>query len=93
MRIFALALLLAGCEAHVGLSNSLTTLPKDAAATCGSYCGQMGLTLSSVVVMANNVGCVCSPKNATVSTGGAAAGGMAAILIQEEEERERVQQR
>ena len=46
------------------------------------------MSLSSVVVMANNVGCVCSANKVAANDGGAAAGaGMATLLLQQEEER------
>lgn len=51
---------LVACAANVGTSGA-TYVPKDSAATCGGYCHDIGLELSSVVIMANNVGCVCSP--------------------------------
>lgn len=60
---FALAFLVMGvvaCAANVGTSG-VTYVPKDSAATCSGYCNEIGLQMSSVVIMANNVGCVCSP--------------------------------
>jgi hypothetical protein len=82
MRIAILALLLLpACAATVG-TNSMTTLPADSAATCASKCREIGLPLDSVVIMASNVGCVCS---ATPRPGAsAAAGGMAALLQEQE---------
>jgi hypothetical protein len=63
----------------------------------------MGTTLADIVVMANNVGCVCEPRGAapasptgqagpsqtTARLTAAAAGGLAAELIAEEEQRQR----
>jgi hypothetical protein len=83
---------LMGCgTATVGASRT-TSIPKDAPATCSSYCRDMGLSLSAVVVMADNVGCVCAVPGAAGSAApaaapvngspGAAAGGMAALMLQ-----------
>ncbi|NVB82280.1 MAG: hypothetical protein HOV81_28120 [Kofleriaceae bacterium] len=71
-------------------------VPKDSAGTCSGYCHEIGLELSSVVIMANNVGCVCSPAipltgappaatPPTPPTAGStsAAAGMAALLVAE----------
>jgi hypothetical protein len=60
---FALAIMVMGvvaCAANVGTSGAIY-VPKDSAATCSGYCNEIGLQMSSVVIMANNVGCVCSP--------------------------------
>ena len=81
MRVAILTLLLLpACAATVG-TNSTTTLPGDSAATCASKCREIGLPLDSVVIMASNVGCVCSAT--ARPSAGAAAGGMAAILEEE----------
>ena len=81
----------AGCAATVGTTGSVY-VPKDAAATCSSHCNEIGLTLNSVVIMANNVGCVCSaapPPTANGATAnGATAGGMAALMMAEEQRRQ-----
>lgn len=79
-----LALVAAGCAAPVGLRNA--SLPKDAAGTCASHCQEIGLVLSSVVIMAENVGCVCSTTSQS-SAPGAAAGGMAAIMMVQQSRR------
>jgi hypothetical protein len=95
----AASLLFAGCapKADVGVSGRIE-VPRDSAGTCTSLCGSIGLTLDSVVVMANNVGCVCraAPAAPPASTTSAASGGMAAILIQQQQQqqqRQRQQQR
>ena len=77
----------AGCAAHVGTQAGIY-VPKDAAATCSVQCHDIGLALDSVVVMANNVGCVCAaaPAARSGAPGSASGGGMAAILLQEQEE-------
>lgn len=71
-----------GCgSAQVGVQEA--ALPVDSAAQCKSHCQTIGLTLDSVVLMANTVGCVCRAAPAAGGSTGAAAssGGMAAILL------------
>ena len=86
----------AGCAATVGTTGSVY-VPKDAAATCSTHCNEIGLTLNSVVIMANNVGCVCSAAPPPTTSGatangatanGATAGGMAALMMAEEQRRQ-----
>ncbi|HMG20602.1 MAG TPA: hypothetical protein VK607_04765 [Kofleriaceae bacterium] len=72
-----------GCAATVGTGGAFY-VPKDAASTCSSHCSEIGLGLNSVVIMANNVGCVCSPA-AGAPGGGVSGGGMAALLMAEEQ--------
>lgn len=66
-------------------------MPFDAPATCSGYCSKMGLTLGAVVVMAGNVGCVCTPVghggSSAQDVAPATAGGMVAILVQQEQAR------
>ncbi len=83
--IVLLALCVAGCAATVG-TTGVAYVPKDAAATCTTYCTDVGMTLTSVVIMANNVGCVCGVNNAAPGTS-AAAGGMATLLMAQQSER------
>jgi len=52
---------LAGCPAPVG-TTSLSSVPSDSTAQCREYCHNIGLPLESVVIMANNVGCVCDAR-------------------------------
>lgn len=73
----------AACAASVGTTGAVY-VPKDAATTCGGYCQEIGLSLDAVVIMANNVGCVCGK---TQGAPGSSAGGMAALLMQQEEEK------
>jgi hypothetical protein len=86
-----LALLVASCMTPVG-AGPLGHVPLDAPATCSDYCSKMGLGLGAVVVMAGNVGCVCTPMghggSAARETAPAAAGGMVAILIQQQQQRQ-----
>lgn len=87
--VMSFSALTVSCMAQVGAA-ATAGVPRDAATTCASYCTDMQMTLSAVVVMANNVGCVCNPtKTATMEDKAAAsAGGMAAILAAEEEQRQ-----
>jgi outer membrane lipoprotein SlyB len=93
--VLGVALAAGGCAATVGTSGS-TYVPKDAAATCSAHCGDMGLQLSSVVVMANNVGCVCSVAGPAApggpAPGGSAAADMAALMLQEDAQRQSTSQ-
>ena len=88
------ALLATSCMTPVGAG--AMTVPLDAPAKCSDYCSKMGLTLGAVVVMAGNVGCVCTPVHAGASsardTAPAAAGGMVAILIQQQQQARASQQ-
>jgi hypothetical protein len=81
------ALLLTSCMAGVGAGP--WGVPFDAPQKCSEYCTKMGMGLGAVVVMANQVGCVCTPSGRASSaelTGGATAGGMTAILIQQQQQ-------
>ena len=82
----ATVVLCSGCQARVG---SDVEVPEDAAQTCQGHCHSIGMELSAVAVMANNVGCICQFR------GGAASGavsdaeakaaitaGMATIMLQ-----------
>ena len=85
MKTMALLMAIFGsaCAATVGTGGAIY-VPKDAAATCASHCQEIGLSLNSVVIMASNVGCVCSA--APNPPGGAASGGgMAALLMAEQQ--------
>ena len=75
-----------GCAATVGTHGGIY-VPKDAAAQCVDQCRNAGMLLNSMVVMANTVGCVCSPANApaTACNAAGAAGGVAAIMEEEQQ--------
>lgn len=92
--LFALvALLLTSCMAGVGAGP--WGVPFDAPQKCSEYCTKMGLGLGAIVVMANNVGCVCTPNGRAASAemqGGAAAGGMAALMLQQQQQQAAQQQ-
>lgn len=88
------ALLAASCATPVG-AGPFGHVPFDAPATCSGYCSKMGLTLGAVVVMAGNVGCVCTPVHGASSAqevAPATAGGMVAILIQQQQAQAQQQQ-
>jgi hypothetical protein len=88
------ALLTASCMTPVG-AGAFGQVPLDAPAKCSDYCSKMGLTLGAVVIMAGNVGCVCTPLHGTSSVRDAApatAGGMVAILIQQKQAQAAAQQ-
>ncbi len=70
----------------------LISVPKDSSATCTKICADIGLSLGAVVVMASEVGCVCSPAKPASSSDektASAAAGMATIAMQQEELRRR----
>jgi hypothetical protein len=84
----ALTTLVSACVAGVG--SPMASIPFDAAGRCADYCSKMGFGLGAVVVMANNVGCVCTPMNHTASLasleGGSAAAGLVTVLAQEQQQ-------
>jgi hypothetical protein len=84
--VLLLGLCGAGCAAMVGTSGPIY-VPKDAATTCSTHCKDIGLALSSVVIMANTVGCVCSAAS-PASSSGASGGGMAALIMEEEQRKQ-----
>lgn len=96
IQLSVIALALVGCMAPVGVTTM--SVPPDAAATCSSHCQTMGMRLSAVAVMANNVGCVCEPARpntpiarstpAQAGERSTPVAGMTALLMQQEEEEE-----
>lgn len=96
-------LLATACQtARVGVAEGVT-LPKDAANTCRSQCTTLGLHLTSVVTVADNVGCVCSvtspleapaPGSAPLQTSDAAtatASGAIVVMLQNAAQQRRSQ--
>jgi hypothetical protein len=55
----AAVLSLSACMATVGVD--ARSIPTDAAQTCARHCQTIGMRLSAVAIMAENVGCVCQP--------------------------------
>jgi hypothetical protein len=83
----------AGCVAPVGVS--ALSSPRDARNVCSQQCGVIGMNLSAVAIMANNIGCVCQTGAAAppVATAGASsAAGMATISMIEQEQDQQQQQ-
>lgn len=89
-----LALGAAACVAPVGTSG-LLSVPKNAGTTCAEMCSSIGMSLTTVVVMANNVGCACAPPRAvgTDERGVATAAGLVAAQVQEAERQAQQQAR
>jgi hypothetical protein len=82
---------LVSCAATVG-TGGLISVPKDSSTTCTKICTDIGLSLGAVVVMASEVGCVCSaakPNSPDDKVAAAAGAGMATIAMQQEELRRR----
>ena len=75
------------CQATVGVKNA--SLPRDAAQQCATHCQTIGMRLTAVAIMAENVGCVCqfaAPPTAGPNPAGALetpTAGMATIAVQE----------
>lgn len=82
-----LASLLFACTARVGAEG--VTVPRDSAAICANHCSSIGMRLSAVAIMANNVGCVCQHRShaasdsTSVANSSTAAAGMSTIMMQE----------
>ena len=85
---------LAGCVAPVGVSGSFS-IPHDAGNVCAQQCRTIGMNLSAVAIMANNVGCVCQPSVGAppvATLGASSAAGMATISMLKEQQQEEEQQ-
>lgn len=84
-----LILPLGGCTATVGASGGVS-VPHDAGNSCAEHCASIGMSLDSVVIMANNVGCVCRPTRGGGKTGSrdgaSSGGGMAAIVVAQQQQ-------
>ena len=81
----ALLAVVSGCVAGVG--SPMASVPFDTAGRCSEYCSKIGMGLGAVVVMANNIGCVCTPLGRPGSAaieGGPAAAGMVTLLAQQQ---------
>lgn len=81
--VAVLGLVLAGCAPAVQQAVQ-GPLPAERGPQCREACAQLGMTLTSVVLIMNSAGCVCQvidPKPAPAATqgGAAAAAGGAAI--------------
>lgn len=80
-RLFpALFLALAACATQ-GAVGGTYHLDPNAGRECVAHCGVLDMDLTAVVVIMNNTGCVCEPRQRRTGApgGGAAAAGGAAI--------------
>ena len=82
------AILMLGCGPTAASNRS--TIPRDNVTQCVSLCESAGLVLQSLVIVANQTGCVCSPLNAQSNAGGAAAasGGAVAVLMAQQQQQQ-----
>src|SRR5688572_6022045 len=86
-----LTVLAQGCMAAVGTSGAIS-VPADSQNQCATHCAGIGMELGAVAIMANNVGCVCAPKQAASSGASASiTAGMATIAMQEAEQQRQQQ--
>ncbi len=89
--MISLCAMLLACQATVGTGTGVD-VPADSADQCATYCERIGMELGAVAIMADNVGCICSPRSenedeaANVS---AATIGMATIALREMAEQDR----
>jgi len=103
--LLAVVLSLSACMATVGVD--ARSIPPDAAQTCARHCQTIGMRLSAVAIMAENVGCVCqlagAPTASAADAGefGTPPGGMttiaaqqaaAAVALQQQQQRQLQQQ-
>jgi hypothetical protein len=80
-------LVLVACrQAPVGVERA--ELASDTTPRCAEQCSRIGLTLDSVVIMAENVGCVCRAALPPGQTSASTAGGMTAIMLAEQARQE-----
>jgi hypothetical protein len=86
-RLLLSVALAAGCAIAPPVS-PLMTVPPDTAQKCMNVCATMGLTMSAVVVVANNSGCVCEPAPGAGPRAGGASAAAAGALIAIEDQRE-----
>lgn len=72
------------CSATVG---SRAEVPEDAGVTCRAQCQRVGMELSAMAIMANNVGCVCTARGQgdPTTSAGATTAGMATLMLQEQD--------
>jgi hypothetical protein len=85
-RLLLLIALVPGCKATVG-TNTLVEVPPDSRTRCEAYCRDLKLSLSSVVIMANEVGCVCSVASVTADASDAGSAMAAGVLAKKAKER------
>ena len=91
--LLLMAVPLAGCVAPVGVSG--LSIPNDTGKVCAQQCRTIGMNLSAVAIMANNIGCVCQPSAGAppvATLGASSAAGMATISMLNAEQQEQQQQ-
>jgi hypothetical protein len=84
--LFALAIptLCGACHARPPLNPASNSLPE-----CQRVCSQVGLEMTSLVVVGDLVGCVCEVKRTeTHSAGGAAASATAMIMAEQQQQQQ-----
>ena len=86
LAVFLFSCMACTTPARVGVAESeWKSIPRDAAQTCVAQCERIGLRMSAVAMMANNIGCICGPDEpASAQQGGATSAGMATIMLQEQ---------
>ncbi len=87
-----LALLTTACLTPVGVTGR-TSIPEDAVEQCDRLCRKVGWRVTSLVVVANETGCVCGPKDAQSAAGTTeATAGAVTVMLQARAEQQRRQQ-
>ncbi len=85
--LLLLTSLLPACTAHVGAET--VRIPSNSASTCAHQCRSIGLQVTAVAIMANNVGCVCQHRSQAsvdsdlVAQSSTTAAGMSTIMMQD----------
>ena len=94
----------AGCRVDPPVAPNLE-VPPNGAQVCASHCATMGLGLGGVILVANRMGCVCTPTmpgapGMSVIDGGGAAAALsmiaddeAAAAAQQQQQRQAAQRR
>ena len=82
--VFVFVLSFAGCGANA--ASRRDTLPASNVTQCRSLCGSAGMQLQSLVIVANQTGCVCGPG--TAGTSAAATGGAVAVLLAQQRQQQ-----
>ena len=83
------AVSLAGCGA--AQASNRDTIPRGNITQCRSLCESSGMALQSIVIVANQTGCVCGVQG-SLAAASAASGGAVAVMLAEEEQRRQEQQ-
>ena len=79
----ALSILGAACTATPPLTPASNSLPE-----CQRVCNEVGLEMTSLVVVGSLVGCVCEVKRAEPRTAGGATGSAAAMIMVQEQQQQ-----